>query len=90
MNEGDVGALLRETVTVVVKIGGPPLAAALAVGIVMSLVQVITQINEQTLSFVPKIAVIVVTLVAFGPFMQTTLTDFTQMLFDRLVTVGAP
>lgn len=89
MNEADVGALLRETVTVVVKLGGPPLAAALAVGILMSLVQVITQINEPTLSFVPKVAAIVGTLLAMGAFLQTSLEDFARLLFDRLVAVGA-
>ncbi len=88
MNEGETGAVLRETITVVLKLGGPPLAAALAVGIVMSLVQVITQINEQTLAFVPKVAAIVGALVVLGPFMQTTLTDFARMIFDRLVAIG--
>ncbi len=89
MNEGDVGAVLRETITIVLKLGAPPLAAALAVGVVMSLLQVVTQINEQTLTLVPKIAVIIGALVALGPFMQTTLADFMRMIFDRVVAVGA-
>ena len=88
MNEGDVGTLLREAVTVVLKLGGPPLVVGLLVGIVMSLVQTITQVNEQTVAFVPKLAAIVVTLVVLGPFMQGTLTDFTHRLFDQLVAVG--
>ena len=89
MHEGDVGALLRETITVVLKLGAPPLLAALAVGIVMSLVQVVTQINEQTLSVVPKIAAVIGALVVLGSFMQTTLDDFARMIFDRLVAAGA-
>ncbi len=88
MNEGDVGALMREAVTVVLKLGGPPLAAGLAVGVVMSLVQAVTQVHEQTVAFVPKLAAIVFTLVALGPYMATTLTDFTHLVFDRLVAVG--
>jgi flagellar biosynthetic protein FliQ len=88
MNEGDVGALLREAVNVVLKLGGPPLAAGLAVGLVMSLVQTVTQVHEQTLAFVPKLAAIVLTLVVLGPFMVSTLTDFTHLVFDRLVAVG--
>ena len=88
MNEGDVGALLREAVAVVLKLGGPPLLVGLLVGIVMSLVQTVTQINEQTVAFVPKLAAIVVTLVVLGPFMLGTLTDFTHRLFDQLVAVG--
>lgn len=89
MNEGDVGALLRETMTVVLKIGAPPLLAALAVGVAMSLIQVITQINEQTLSVVPKIAVVIGSLVVLGPYMQIALNDFARMIFDRLVAAGA-
>ena len=88
MNEGDIGALMRDTVMVVLKLGGPPLLGALAVGLVMSLVQVVTQINEQTLTFVPKIAVVVGALVVLGPFMLVTLSDFTRAVFDRLVAVG--
>ena len=47
---------LRETMLVILKLGGPVLLAALAVGVVMSLVQAVTQINEATLAFVPKFA----------------------------------
>jgi flagellar biosynthetic protein FliQ len=88
MNEGDVGAVLREAVTVVLKLGGPPLAVGLLVGLVMSLVQTVTQVHEQTVAFVPKLAAIVFTLVVLGPFMVSTLTDFTHLVFDRLVAVG--
>jgi flagellar biosynthetic protein FliQ len=88
MNEGDVGALLREAVTVVLKLGGPPLVVGLLVGLVMSLVQTVTQVHEQTVAFVPKLAAIVLTLVVLGPFMLTTLTDFTRLVLDRLVAVG--
>lgn len=88
MNEGDVGALIREAVTVVLKLGGPPLGVGLAVGLVMSLVQTVTQVHEQTVAFVPKLAAIVVTLVLLGPFMASTLNDFARLVFDRLVVVG--
>jgi flagellar biosynthetic protein FliQ len=88
MNEDDVGGLLREAVMVTLKLGGPPLAAALVVGLVMSLVQAVTQINEQTVAFVPKIAALVATLLVLGPFMQQTLADFMRLLFDRMVAVG--
>jgi len=88
MTEGETGALLREAVTVVLKLGGPPLGAGLAVGIVMSLVQTVTQVHEQTLAFVPKLAAIALTLVVLGPFMAGTLTDFARLVFDQLVAVG--
>ena len=89
MLEGDVGQLLRDAMMVVLKLGGPPLALALAVGLVMSLVQAVTQINEATLAFVPKVAEIGIGLLVLGPFMLVTLNDFTRMLFDRLIAVGA-
>ncbi len=88
MNEGDVGALLREAMDVVLKLGGPPLAVGLLVGIVMSLIQTITQVHEQTVAFVPKLAAMLLALVVMGPFMVSTLTDFTHLVFDRLVAVG--
>jgi flagellar biosynthetic protein FliQ len=88
MNEGDVGELLRDAMTVVLKLGGPPLAVGLLVGILMSLVQTITQIHEQTLAFVPKLAAMLVALVMLGQFMVSTLSDFTHQLFDRIVAVG--
>ncbi len=88
MQEGEVGELLRDAMLVVVKLGGPPLGMALAVGLVMSLVQAVTQINEQTLAFVPKVLAIGLSLVVLGPFMLVTLSDFTHVLFDRLIAVG--
>lgn len=88
MNEGEVGALLREAITVVLKLGGPPLVVGLLVGLVMSLVQTVTQVHEQTVAFVPKLAAIVMTLLVLGPFMLGTLTDFTHRVFDQIVAIG--
>ena len=88
MGEGEAAAALRETMLVILKMGGPVLLAALAVGVVMSLVQAVTQINEATLAFVPKALVIVGMLALIGPFMLTTMTDYTQMLIDQMVAFG--
>ena len=88
MTEGDVGQLLREAMFVVLKLGGPPLLVALAVGLVMSLFQAVTQINEQTLAFAPKAVALGGALLLLGSFMDTTLNDFARMLFDRVVLVG--
>jgi flagellar biosynthetic protein FliQ len=88
MGEGEIGALLRAAVIVVLKLGGPPLLAALAVGLVMSLVQAVTQVQEQIVAFVPKLLAVVGTLLVFGPFMLGTLADFTRLLFDRLIAAG--
>jgi len=88
MGGDDVGVMLRESMMVVLKLGGPPLLVGLAVGMVMSLLQAITQINEQTLAFVPKVLAVGCTLLILGPFMMLTLTDFAHMMFDRMVAVG--
>jgi flagellar biosynthetic protein FliQ len=88
MQETDVAGLLRESMIVALKLGGPPLLAALAVGLLVSLFQAVTQINEQTLGYVPKVIAICATLIVTGPFMLTTLRDFVNLLFDRLIAVG--
>ena len=88
MEEGEVGAALHDMMVVVLKLGGPALLAALAVGTVMSLVQAVTQINEPTLAFVPKIVVIMAALALLGPFMLATLNDYTAALFDHMVALG--
>ncbi len=88
MTEADVGALLRAAVMIVLKLGGPPLMVALLVGLVMSLVQAVTQVNEPTVAFVPKLLAVFATLLVLGPFMQSVLADFARLLFDRLVAVG--
>lgn len=88
MGESDVGAVLREALTVVLKLGGPPLLVGLAVGLVMSLVQAVTQVHEQTVTFVPKFVAVIGVLLVLGPFMLVTLSDFARLLFDRLVAVG--
>lgn len=90
MSEQEIGALLREAVTVVMKLGGPPLLAGLAAGLVMSLVQAVTQINEQAVAFVPKMVAVIVALLVLGPYMQRTLDEFARLVFDRLVLAGAP
>ena len=88
MTEAEVGTLFRASFVVVVKLGGPPLLAALAVGLVVSVLQAVTQISEQTLAFVPKVAAVVGALALLGPFMLSTLRAFAQLLFDRLVVIG--
>ncbi len=88
MTDGDLAVLMREAMWVTLRLGGPPLAVALAIGLLVSLLQAITQINEATLAFVPKALALAVTMVLLGPFMLSTLVDFTHVLLDRLVMVG--
>lgn len=88
MNEAEVGAALRATMLVVLKLGGPALIAALVIGLIMSFIQAVTQINEATVAFVPKVLVIGSVLALTGPFMLSTLSSYTQDLFDRIIEVG--
>jgi flagellar biosynthetic protein FliQ len=78
----------REAVLVAIKIGAPIMLTALVVGLAIALVQALTQIQEMTLSFVPKILVIFLSVMLFLPFMLATLTNFTERLAERIVTLG--
>jgi flagellar biosynthetic protein FliQ len=66
------------------EVGGPLLAASLAVGMLVSIFQAVTQINEQTLSFVPKIVTVAVALAFLGPWMATTLVNCMVGIFNAL------
>ncbi|MEI7711515.1 MAG: flagellar biosynthetic protein FliQ [Rhodospirillales bacterium] len=89
MTAADAGALMAETMAIVVKLGGPPLLAALVVGVIVALFQAVTQINEATFSFIPKLLALGVTMLLLGSFMFATLTSYTLLLFDRIVAIGA-
>lgn len=78
--------LAREAVIVTLKLGAPVMLLALVVGLLVSFLQALTQIQEATLTFVPKMMVILLSLLLFLPFMLTTLMDFTQALFARIVS----
>jgi flagellar biosynthetic protein FliQ len=88
MNEGDVAIVLRETMLVMLRVAGPVLLVGLVVGIVMSLIQAVTQIHEPTLAFVPKVACIAIALFLAGSFMETSLTSYARAMFDRVVATG--
>lgn len=88
MNGLDIGAILEQTFLVTLKLSAPALLTALIVGLVISLFQAVTQINETTLSFVPKILAIGAVMVLAGSFMTGTLITFTHRMFDQLILVG--
>jgi flagellar biosynthetic protein FliQ len=88
MQEGDVALLLREAMLAVALVGAPPLLAALVIGFGMSLLQAVTQINEATLAFVPKVIGVGLAVLVAGGFMVASLDSFTLTVFDRIVAVG--
>lgn len=70
----------NQTLTVAILLAGPILLSALAIGLVVGMFQAATQINEQTLSFVPKLAGLAIVLFLLTPWMTRILTDFTERL----------
>ena len=74
----------RQAVEVTRMVSAPLVLAALVTGLIISIFQAATQINEMTLSFVPKLVAIFVTLVLAGPWMITLLTDFIRRLFESI------
>lgn len=82
MTTQNVLDILQDTFLVLIRLSGPVLIVALVIGLLISILQATTQIQEQTLSFVPKLFGILLTLVLLGNFMLNTLISFTQRLFD--------
>jgi flagellar biosynthetic protein FliQ len=66
----------------------PPLLASLVVGVVISLLQALTQVQEQTLTFVPKIIATIVVIIISAGWMLATLREFTARVFDTMLKVG--
>lgn len=79
---------MREALWVALQLAGPPLLAVLAIGLTVSLIQALTQIQEATLAFLPKLAAMVGLLVLLGPFMGGVLRGWATTLFDQVVAVG--
>ncbi len=88
MNDAAVLEVGREALWVVLKTAAPLLLAALLVGITIALFQALTSIQEMTLTFVPKIVVIFISLIVFLPYMVSSLVEFGQQLFGRISTLG--
>lgn len=84
----DVIAVSKEALVVTLLVSAPLLAAGLVVGVLVSIVQAVTQIQEMTLTFVPKILAVSAALVIFLPWMLTTLIQFTRKIFESLPLVA--
>ena len=88
MNQADVLEISRLTFVVILKAGGPIMAAGLVVGLIIAVFQTLTSIQEMTLTFVPKIIIIFAAVIVFMPFMMTSVIDFTNTLYDKIVGLG--
>jgi flagellar biosynthetic protein FliQ len=88
MNEGDLAVFARDAMIVLLKVAGPVLIVGLVVGLIVSMLQALTQINESTLVFIPKLLAICVTIAVLGGFMMQTLGDYARNVFDQVIAVG--
>lgn len=79
--------ILQTAFLTILKVGGPILIIALVVGLLVSIIQAATQIQEQTLSFVPKLLAIVLGLIVLGNFMMTMLIEFTTDIFQKIASL---
>jgi flagellar biosynthetic protein FliQ len=86
MSESDVYDILSDAFLTVLYAAGPVLAVALVIGLVIAFFQALTQVQEMTLTFVPKIVAIFLTLVASSPFIYAMLRKLSDQVFDLIVS----
>lgn len=87
MVEGDVITLLRDAIVITIKLSGPLLVIGMLVGLIISVVQTTTSIQEQTLTFVPKLIAILVAVVIFASIGLTMMKEYTVDLFRIIGTL---
>lgn len=88
MSQNQVLYMAREAVGTVLLVGGPVLGVSLLVGLLVSIFQAMTQIQEQTLSFIPKVVAVIAILFLLGPWMLSVLTAYTTNLLTQLTSFG--
>ncbi|NCE65535.1 flagellar biosynthetic protein FliQ [Pseudoflavonifractor sp. 524-17] len=84
MDTSKVMDILRDAVLVAIKLAGPMLILSMLVGVVVAVFQAVTQIHEQTISFMLKLVVVVTVLLVGGGWMLETLQDYTRALFELM------
>jgi flagellar biosynthetic protein FliQ len=84
MNERDALDIVQQAVWTIIVASGPAVGAAMLVGIVIALLQALTQVQEMTLTFIPKIVVMLVVVAVSGSFMGAHIYAFTELLYSRI------
>ena len=79
---------LRQAFWQIIMTAGPILAIALGVGLIIGIIQAATSINEMTLSFVPKLVIVVASLALLSNFIMLQLTDYFAFVFDQITRIG--
>jgi flagellar biosynthesis protein FliQ len=90
MNQDVVVSLTMDAISIAMKIALPMLMAGLVVGLIVSIFQSVTQIQEQTLAFIPKIAALIAVMVLFGPWMLGQLELYTTSLWTSIPQMVGP
>lgn len=88
MTGAEVLDLARDAITTLIFVVGPLVIVALTVGITIALFQSLTQIQEMTLTFAPKILAMFASLIIFLPFMGSTLAEFVSRIADRIINIS--
>ncbi|WP_394778306.1 flagellar biosynthesis protein FliQ [Undibacterium sp.] len=89
MTPDSVMTLGRQAMEVTLMVSAPLLLVALGIGLIVSIFQAATQINETTLSFIPKLVGIFITLIVAGPWMLTVLLDYMRQVFAGIPTLAS-
>ncbi|WP_319532071.1 flagellar biosynthesis protein FliQ [uncultured Cohaesibacter sp.] len=84
MNEVDALDLVREALWTIIISSSPAVGAAMIVGITIALFQALTQVQEMTLTFIPKILAIFLALIASGTFVGAQIASFTELVYDKI------
>jgi flagellar biosynthetic protein FliQ len=88
MQEDPLGTAVRGALWLMLEIAGPPLVAILVIGLVVSVLQAVTQIQEASLAFLPKLLVLAAVLLLLGPAMNRALVHYGETLFDQALVIG--
>ena len=87
MDTGMITDVMRDAVGVVLKLGGPMLVLSMLAGVLIAIFQAVTQIHEQTISFILKVVIVVGVLLVAGGWMLTTLQEYTREVFDLMTRI---
>ena len=88
MTESEVIEIMRQAIIVMLTLAGPVMLTGLVIGVIVSMIQTVTQIQEMALTFIPKMVVVFGVTIWLLPFMMATLGGFTHTLTDRIVAIG--
>ena len=86
MNEADALDIVQAAIWTVIVASGPAVLAAMIVGVVIAFIQALTQVQEMTLTFVPKILAVMITVAVSAPFIGAQISAFTNVIFERIET----